>query len=127
MELTLTVGDAINAQGAVDSLLQETIPPTMAFKLARVRNALEPERKAFEEQRQALVKQYADPEDEEMKVADKNAAAFQGEIRGLLDSEIDVDVPVVSYDELEVALKKAKAHPKGNVWASILPVLTGTE
>lgn len=108
--MTITIGQAYLAKQVLDKMMNETFTGKQAFTIARLAKAVEKEVALFEEQRQALIKRYADKDENgETKVDDKGMVhiddsklhELNSELNDMLSAEISIETKPLKTDWFE--------------------------
>lgn len=99
--MKLTLGELLNGKPALEKLVNLEIGIKTAYKISRIIRKLNEELQHFEEQRQKLVTQYGEPQENgNVIVTEENMEAFAQELNDLVALEIKLDFEAVSLDEL---------------------------
>ena len=108
--MKLTLGELLNGKPALEKLVNLEISIKAAYKLSRIIRKLNEELQNFEEQRQKLVNQYGEPQENgNVIVTQENMEAFAKELNDLASLEIELDFEPVSLEELgDVKMKAAE-------------------
>lgn len=107
--MTVTLRQIMEAQPALQSLVQQSLPVKQAYHLARLLKTLEPEVQAFQEQRNALIKKHGRerPASEAERpvhgetVVEVEAAQFtifRERVNELLETEVTLDRPKIALN-----------------------------
>jgi hypothetical protein len=99
MAIPLTLGDCLAAEEALTRLAAQPTSPKIAYRLAKLLRLIRVETAHFHEQRIALFKELATPEELEAGVMNGHAAAFTARINELCAVPVELVItPLTSAD-----------------------------
>lgn len=101
--ITVTLEQLVNAAPAVQRLCTERLPVKTAYRVARLARAMDPELKAFDTQRGALLKAHGDPipdAPDMYQIREGEREAFAALIRELSTEEIALPGPPLALEGL---------------------------
>jgi len=99
--IKITVGEIVQNIQVLNKFLSKELPIQKAFKLSRALKKIDPELKAFEEQRLKLVKKYGEEKEGQIIVSQINIQKFQEEVDPLLRLELEMDIDPISVKEID--------------------------
>ena len=95
MKTKLTVQQIVDANQAVNDILQEKVPVMLSFRLALINKALEPTMTSYGNSRDELLSQYGTPVEGaygQFTIKPEHTVAFNDSLRAVLASDVEVDV-----------------------------------
>ena len=108
--IEIKLGDVINSMDIMQKLAGVSFNGKTAFKIARILKKLDDEIKTFNDTRTAIIKKYAEIDENGELVIDDNGncklkadtiADFNKELGELLDTTIEVNVDKLKVDDLD--------------------------
>jgi len=109
--MKITISEVLNGKQVLEKLVDKEISIKTAYRLSRIIKVLNEELQLFEEQRQKLVQQYGEvQEDDSVVVGKEKLQDFQNDLSELLTAEIDLGCEPMNIDEFgdNVEIKTAE-------------------
>lgn len=96
LKTIIEITPALSALGATK------LPAKIAYRVARALNAIKPDAVAYDEQRMKLLRELGTPDEKDQNIVrlGDNAAAFDEQIKALLDEDVTVTLPTITLDDL---------------------------
>lgn len=100
--MNLKLEDLVTAEAPLQRLVEREVSAKVAFHLARIVRRVNPELRDYGTARIALLKRVGTLSEDETgyDIEPQHQAEFAGEMRALLDTEIELDIVPVAEDDL---------------------------
>lgn len=102
-EITLTLGELVNAEGALTRLMDVKMSAQLAYNIAKLAKAVQKETKHFHEQREALIREMGEPfpdDPQKMIVKPSEVATFTARINELAAVEATLTIQPLKLESL---------------------------
>lgn len=111
--MKITISEILNGRPVLEKLVDKEISIKTAYRLSRIIKVLNEELQHFEEQRQKLVQQYGEQQEDapegNVVVLEENMEPFQKDLAELLTAEIDLNCEPMHIEEFgDVKIKTSE-------------------
>lgn len=96
LKTILEIAPALSALGATK------LPAKIAYRVAKALNAIRADVANYDEQRMKLLRELGKPDEKDPNIVrlGDNAAAFDEQIKALIDEDVTVTLPTITLDDL---------------------------
>lgn len=112
--IKIILNDVVNATGTFNKIMQQSFKGSLAFKIARLARELDKEMQTFNTERQKIIQQYGEKDENgELKVDENGNVKFDNnkineineDFNSLLNTELEINadkLPIDSMDAFEI-------------------------
>ena len=108
--IKVNLNDILNASDAFSKMMNQTVKGSIAFKIARLARELNKETETFNTERQKMLQQYCEKNEDGSLVSDENGnvkvipekiADFNNDFQTLLNTEVEINADKLPTDILD--------------------------